>query len=74
MIIRKDGQQNFDSSLDIEIDEISKITKFDIPPSRFKIQFKKLNGDILDWEYRDIDERDSDFIFLKTKEYFKFEI
>jgi hypothetical protein len=74
MIIRKDGLQNFDSSLDIDTTEVSRITKVNIPPTEFKIQFKKTDGDILDWEYRDIDERDMDYDFLIVKEYFKFQV
>jgi len=74
MIIRKDGLQNFSNTLDIDIKEISKITKVTLPPIQFKIQFKKTNGDILNWDYRDEDERDIDYDFLKSNEYFKFQI
>jgi hypothetical protein len=74
MILRKDGLQNFSNTLDVNINEVSKITKVNIPPTGFKIQFKKTNGDILDWEYRDGDERDTDYDFLKSNEYFKFQI
>lgn len=70
MILRKDGSQNFDKSRDVEVKDIIKVVKFN-EPQNFFIQFKVSEG-FVNWEYRDLDERDMDFAMLLGKEYFKF--
>jgi hypothetical protein len=73
LTIRKDGSQNFDNSLDVEVSKISKMVKV-TTPTDFIIQFKLNDGSFINWEYRDIDERNFDFEILLSKEYFKFQI
>ncbi len=70
MVLRKDGSQNFDKSRDVEVKDIVKVVKFN-EPQNFFIQFKVGEG-FINWEYRDLDERDMDFAMLLGKEYFKF--